>query len=162
MRIVITLTLALVATGVASGSSDLNAASGFSREAPERTTPTGNVARGKTLYDKTLRCYACHGFDGQTGNPRLAPMPRTEESFITYLRKPATPGMPAFADVPRQDLVDVYAYVKSLKADAHVAGCRTRISHPQRMLIRTIHQTLSAIHRRPEPASSGRTRGNGV
>ena len=73
------------------------------------------------LYDKTLRCYACHGFDGQTGSPRLAPMPRSEESFVTYLRKPATPGMPAFADVPRQDLVDVYAYIKSLRSDAPAA-----------------------------------------
>jgi mono/diheme cytochrome c family protein len=83
--------------------------------------PTGNAIRGKTLYDKTLRCYACHGFGGQTGLPRLVPMPRTEESFVTYLRKPATPAMPAFADVPRQDLVDVYAYIKSLPADAPTA-----------------------------------------
>ena len=83
--------------------------------------PTGNAVRGKTLYDKTLRCYACHGFGGQTGSPRLAPMPRSEESFITYLRKPATPAMPAFADVPRQDLADVYAYVRSLPADAPAA-----------------------------------------
>jgi mono/diheme cytochrome c family protein len=96
-----------------------------SGSAPEmqsaQPAPTGNAARGKMLYDKTLRCYACHGFDGQTGSPRLAPMPRSEESFITYLRKPATPGMPAFADVPRQDLVDVYAYIKSLRSDAPAA-----------------------------------------
>ncbi len=77
-----------------------------------------DVARGKTLFDKALRCYACHGFGGQTGTPRLVPMARSEESFITYLRKPATPAMPAFADVPRQDLVDVYAYIKSLPTDA--------------------------------------------
>ena len=97
-------------------------ASGLGREAQgPPSPPSGNAARGKTLYDKTLRCYACHGFDGQTGSPRLAPMPRSEESFITYLRKPATPGMPAFADVPRQDLVDVYAYIKSLRSDAPAA-----------------------------------------
>lgn len=84
----------------------------------EPAPPTGNAVRGKMLYDKTLRCYACHGFGGQTGSPRLVPMPRSEESFVTYLRKPATPAMPAFADVPRQDLVDVYAYIKSLPADA--------------------------------------------
>ena len=84
----------------------------------KQASPTGNAVRGKMLYDKTLRCYACHGFGGQTGSPRLVPLPRSEESFVTYLRKPATPAMPAFADVPRQDLVDLYAYIKSLPADA--------------------------------------------
>jgi mono/diheme cytochrome c family protein len=91
---------------------------------PPRNTqapPTGNAIRGKTLYDTTLRCYACHGFGGQTGTPRLVPMTRSEESFITYLRKPATPAMPAFADVPRPDLVDVYAYIRSLPTDAPAA-----------------------------------------
>ncbi|HEY6361874.1 MAG TPA: cytochrome c [Vicinamibacterales bacterium] len=86
-----------------------------------QSAPAGNATRGKSLFDKTLRCYACHGFDGQTGNPRLVPMARTEDAFITYLRKPATPAMPAFADVPRQDLVDVYAYIRSLKVDAPAA-----------------------------------------
>ena len=91
--------------------------SGFSRTV-QAQAPAGNAARGKTLFEKTLRCYACHGFDGQTGSPRLVPMARSEDAFITYLRKPATPGMPAFADVPRQDLVDVYAHIKSLRTDA--------------------------------------------
>jgi mono/diheme cytochrome c family protein len=106
--------LALTATGVASGV-------GRDSQGQATTANSGakaNVARGKTLFDKTLRCYACHGFGGQTGTPRLLPMARSEESFITYLRKPATPGMPAFADVPRQDLVDVYAYITSLPTDA--------------------------------------------
>ncbi len=84
----------------------------------KQAPPTGNAVRGKTLYDNTLRCYACHGFGGQTGSPRLVPMPRSEDAFVTYLRKPSTPAMPAFADVPRQDLVDVYAYIRSLPADA--------------------------------------------
>jgi mono/diheme cytochrome c family protein len=109
------LAIVLMATTVASG---------FNRKIQHvQTTPSGSpakpdAARGKMLYDKTLRCYACHGFGGQTGTPRLVPMARTEETFITYLRKPATPGMPAFADVPRQDLVDVYAYIKSIPTDA--------------------------------------------
>jgi mono/diheme cytochrome c family protein len=112
----IVLLVSSVASGVSGATQDNQApvASGVGRKA--------DAARGKMLYDKTLRCYACHGFDGQTGSPRLAPMPRSEESFIIYLRKPATPGMPAFADVPRQDLVDVYAYIKSLRADAPPAG----------------------------------------
>ena len=54
--------------------------------------PTGNAQRGKTLFETSLRCYACHGFDGQTGSPRLVPMARAEEVFLAYLRKPATQG----------------------------------------------------------------------
>lgn len=76
--------------------------------------PTGDAKRGKELFEKTYRCYACHGFDGQTGSPRLVPMARTQEAFIAYVRKPATPGMPKFPAVPEQDLADVYAYVRSI------------------------------------------------
>jgi mono/diheme cytochrome c family protein len=76
--------------------------------------PAGNAARGKELYEKTLRCYACHGFDAQTGSPRLVPMTRTQELFLAYVRKPATTGMPSFADAQERDLVDIYAYVRSI------------------------------------------------
>ncbi|MGH9258044.1 MAG: c-type cytochrome [Vicinamibacterales bacterium] len=79
-------------------------------------TPTGDPSRGKTLFEKTYRCYACHGFDAQSGSPRLVPMTRTQAAFMTYLRKPASPAMPAFADVAMQDLADVYAYLRSLPA----------------------------------------------
>jgi mono/diheme cytochrome c family protein len=76
--------------------------------------PTGDAKRGKELFEKTYRCYACHGFDGQTGSPRLVPMARTQQAFIAYVRKPATQGMPKFSAVPEQDLADVYAYVRSI------------------------------------------------
>ena len=76
--------------------------------------PTGDAKRGKELFEKTYRCYACHGFDGQTGSPRLVPMARTQDAFIAYVRKPSTQGMPKFPAVPEQDLVDVYAYVRSI------------------------------------------------
>jgi mono/diheme cytochrome c family protein len=94
------------------------AAAQSARPQDRPASATGNAVRGKMLYEKTLRCYACHGFGGQTGSPRLVPMGRSEEPFVAYLRKPATPAMPAFADVPRQDLADVYAFIKSLPADA--------------------------------------------
>jgi mono/diheme cytochrome c family protein len=84
--------------------------------------PTGDAARGKTLFDQTYRCYACHGFAGETGSPRLAPMARSEDSFTAYVRKPATPGMPPFADVPAKDLADVYAYLRSLRSTAPAAA----------------------------------------
>jgi len=74
--------------------------------------PTGNAQRGKTLFETSLRCYACHGFDGQTGSPRLVPMARAEDMFLTYVRKPATQGMPSFVAIPETDLRDVYAYIR--------------------------------------------------
>jgi mono/diheme cytochrome c family protein len=76
--------------------------------------PTGNAQRGKTLFETSLRCYACHGFDGQTGSPRLVPMARAEDMFLTYVRKPATQGMPSFVAIPETDLRDVYAYIRSI------------------------------------------------
>jgi mono/diheme cytochrome c family protein len=83
--------------------------------------PTGNVQRGKVLFETTLRCYACHGFDGQTGSPRLVPMARAEDIFLAYLRKPATQGMPSFAATPEAELRDVYAYIRSIPQAAPAA-----------------------------------------
>lgn len=83
--------------------------------------PTGNAQRGKVVYETTLRCFACHGYDGQTGSPRLVPMARSEDIFLAYVRKPATPGMPSFAAVPEQDLRDVYAYIRSIPQAAPAA-----------------------------------------
>jgi mono/diheme cytochrome c family protein len=83
--------------------------------------PTGNAQHGKTLYETTLRCYACHGFDGQTGSPRLVPMARAEDVFLAYVRKPATPGMPSFAAAAEADLRDVYAYIRSIPQAAPAA-----------------------------------------
>jgi len=76
--------------------------------------PTGDAKRGQELFEKTYKCYACHGYDGQTGNPRLVPMTRTQEAFLAYVRKPATTQMPKFVDPPEKDLLDVYAYIRSI------------------------------------------------
>jgi mono/diheme cytochrome c family protein len=83
--------------------------------------PTGNAQRGKVIYETTLRCFACHGYDGQTGSPRLVPMARAEDVFLAYVRKPATPGMPSFASTPEQDLRDAYAYIRSIPQAAPAA-----------------------------------------
>jgi mono/diheme cytochrome c family protein len=80
--------------------------------------PTGDAKRGQELFEKTYKCYACHGYDGQTGNPRLVPMTRTQELFLAYVRKPATTQMPKFVDPPEKDLVDVYAYIRSIPVAA--------------------------------------------
>jgi mono/diheme cytochrome c family protein len=92
-----------------------------SQPAAPLSAPTGNVQRGKVIFDTTLRCFACHGYDGQTGSPRLVPMARTEDIFLAYVRKPATPGMPSFAAVPEQQLRDVYAYIRSIPQAAPTA-----------------------------------------
>jgi mono/diheme cytochrome c family protein len=76
--------------------------------------PTGNAQRGKVIFETELRCFACHGYDGQTGSPRLVPMARSEDVFLAYVRKPATQGMPSFAAVSEQQLRDVYAYLRSI------------------------------------------------
>lgn len=80
--------------------------------------PTGNAQRGKVLFETSLRCYACHGFDAQTGSPRLVPMSRPEDVFLAYVRKPATQGMPSFVAQPEADLRDVYAYIRSIPQGA--------------------------------------------
>jgi len=81
---------------------------------PDGAAPSGDAKRGKTLFDQTYRCYACHGYEGETGSPRLVPMARSEESFLAFVRKPGTVAMPAFSDVAAKDLSDLYAYLKSL------------------------------------------------
>jgi mono/diheme cytochrome c family protein len=76
---------------------------------------TGNVERGRTLFNATLKCGACHGSTGESGSPRLIPMKRTQTEFITFVQKPTVNQMPAFGDRPAQDLADVYAYIKSIQ-----------------------------------------------
>ena len=76
--------------------------------------PTGDAKHGKEIFESNLRCYACHGYDGQTGSPRLVPMGRAQDAFVAYVRKPSGRGMPSFAATPERDLVDVYAYIRSI------------------------------------------------
>ena len=101
------------------------AAGSLAQQAPAAAAPlappTGDAVRGKVAFEQTLRCYACHGFDGQTGSPRLVPMARTQEVFLAYVRKPATTGMPSFRDAAERDLLDVYAYVRSIPQAAPAA-----------------------------------------
>lgn len=79
---------------------------------------TGDAKHGQELFEKTYKCYACHGYDAQTGNPRLVPMNRTQDAFLAYVRKPSTAQMPKFVDPPEKDLVDVYAYIRSIPVAA--------------------------------------------
>jgi mono/diheme cytochrome c family protein len=112
LRIRVAFAMALMVSGVVAAQSQLTA---------PLAAPTGNPQRGKVIFETTLRCFACHGYDGQTGSPRLVPMARAEDIFLAYVRKPATPGMPSFAAVPEQQLRDVYAYIRSIPQAAPAA-----------------------------------------
>jgi mono/diheme cytochrome c family protein len=79
---------------------------------------TGDAQRGKELFTNGYKCYACHGFDAQTGQRRLVPMNYTEEGFITFVQNSPLPQMPVYADVADQDLADVYAYIRTIPVDA--------------------------------------------
>lgn len=80
--------------------------------------PTGDVARGKTVYDR-VGCYTCHGYEGQGGvGPKLAPGPvRAWPVFSTFVR--TTSGeMPPFTarNLTDQELADIYAYLTAVPA----------------------------------------------
>ena len=81
-------------------------------------TVTGDAARGKPLFADTFNCYACHGFDAQSGERRLVPLNYTQEGFITFVQSSPLPNMPAFPDASAQQLADIYAYIRTIPADA--------------------------------------------
>ena len=112
------LSLACLTASLLLGGATLLAQQAPAAVAAPLAAPTGDATRGKVLFEQTLRCYACHGFDGQTGSPRLVPMARSQEVFLAYVRKPATQGMPSFRDAAERDLIDVYAYIRSIPVAA--------------------------------------------
>ena len=78
----------------------------------------GDAARGEPLFADTFNCYACHGFDAQSGERRLVPLNYTQEGFITFVQNSPLPNMPAFPDASPQQLADIYAYIRTIPADA--------------------------------------------
>jgi mono/diheme cytochrome c family protein len=89
----------------------------LSAQAPSGAV-TGDAARGQPLFSDTFNCYACHGFDAQSGERRLLPMNYTQEGFITFVQNSPLPNMPAFPDASPQQLADIYAYIRTIPADA--------------------------------------------
>jgi cytochrome c553 len=73
---------------------------------------------GETLFTDTYTCYACHGYDGQTGQPRLVPLRYTRQAFITFVQNSPLPQMPAYPDVPEAALAAIYDYIQTIPADA--------------------------------------------
>jgi mono/diheme cytochrome c family protein len=78
----------------------------------------GDAARGEALFADTFNCYACHGFDAQSGERRLVPLNYTQEGFITFVRSSPLPNMPAYPDASPQQLADIFAYIRTIPADA--------------------------------------------
>jgi mono/diheme cytochrome c family protein len=81
-------------------------------------TIVGDAARGQPLFADVFNCYACHGFDAQSGERRLVPMNYTQEGFITFVQSSPLPNMPAFPDASAQALADIYAYIRTIAVDA--------------------------------------------
>lgn len=97
---------------------------------PAPTSPvTGNAVSGKGLY-YGYGCYACHGYNGETGaRPFVGRWGNlgTEQQFLTFLRgranvAPVTPStsMPNFseASLPDKAAKDIYAYIRTFKSSA--------------------------------------------
>jgi len=82
----------------------------------------GDAARGQPLFADTFNCYACHGFDAQSGERRLVPLNYTQEGFITFVQSSPLPNMPAYPDASPQQLADIYAYIRTIPADAPPLG----------------------------------------
>jgi mono/diheme cytochrome c family protein len=106
------------------------AAQPATKTVPAPTSPvSGNAVNGKALY-YSYGCYACHGYNGETG-PR-AFVGRwgnlgTEERFLTFLRgrvnvAPIVPSgnMPNFSaeSLPDAKAKDIYAYIRTFKSTA--------------------------------------------
>lgn len=94
------------------------AASAMHADAQSQAGLVGDVERGKAAFTHEYKCYACHGYDAQTGERRLVPSNFTQEGFITFVRNSPLPQMPAYPDMPPQALADVYAYIQTLPVDA--------------------------------------------
>jgi mono/diheme cytochrome c family protein len=78
----------------------------------------GDAARGEPLYADVFNCYACHGFDAQSGERRLLPLNYTQEGFVTFVQSSPLPNMPAYPDASPQQLADIYAYIRTIRAEA--------------------------------------------
>jgi mono/diheme cytochrome c family protein len=85
---------------------------------PPSQPVAGDAARGRPLFADTFNCYACHGFDAQSGERRLVPLNYTQDGFITFVQNSPLPNMPAFPDASAQQLADIYAYIRTIPADA--------------------------------------------
>lgn len=81
--------------------------------------PAGDAARGYKAFMHHL-CYTCHGTVGQGGErgagPKIAPDVWPYAAFSRYTRKPVQVMIPySEKTLPEQDLVDIHAYLRTIK-----------------------------------------------
>ena len=90
----------------------------FAQAPTQPAPPPGDVAAGKRAYTE-YACYYCHGTVGQgslpTIGPRVARVPRSFDSFKSYVRRP-TGRMSSYpaAVITDDTLADIYAYLRSV------------------------------------------------
>ena len=104
-------------------------------------TAAGDAVRGKQVfYDHA--CYACHGYNGETGARDLvgtgSPIVENVELFIAFLRARVdlaplfpTTRMPNYAESALSDDAarDIFAYIQSFELDApQVSGGEVAVS----------------------------------
>ena len=110
------LGFALDCAAQAVGAVRLGAALPAALQSAFMAVPEGNAENGRKLFVSSY-CSACHGTMGQgsTAGARLAPRPIAFAAFEKYLRQPTGQMVPyTRAVLPDRDLVDIYAYVRSI------------------------------------------------
>jgi len=90
----------------------------------QNAQPSGSAIRGQHLF-AVDGCYECHGYQGEGGTgggPKLAPDPLPYEVVLGQLRRPMR-RMPVYTSqvLPDRDVVDIYAYLRSIPAAQSVA-----------------------------------------
>ena len=86
--------------------------------------PSGSPQRGNQSFMKYM-CYTCHGTVGQGADrgtgPKIAPNPMRYPALALQVRTPRL-DMPAYRKefVSDQELVDIYAYLSSIKPGPEV------------------------------------------
>ncbi|MCC7034353.1 MAG: cytochrome c [Acidobacteria bacterium] len=95
----------------------LTAAMLGAQAAPRDARPASDPVKGREAF-VVYKCAWCHGTEGQGGlatvGPRVALVPRSLDSFIAYVRKPAA-RMSAYSETSVSDaaLEDIYAYLRA-------------------------------------------------
>jgi mono/diheme cytochrome c family protein len=93
--------------------------------------PPGDPTRGAAVF-KAQQCWACHGYNGETGTALLhddgtfATRLQNVDRFIAFVRAPrpndpppigSSTSMPSYgaASLPNQQAADLYTYIKTFK-----------------------------------------------
>ena len=117
------LIVALVATTATSA--------GVRAQASEGTMPPGDAGRGMAVY-AAHQCWACHGYNGETGTRLLQEDGSfvvrllTVSGFVRFIRAPrpndpppigSSLNMPSYGagSLPSQQAADLFAYIKTFK-----------------------------------------------